>query len=574
MTYPATWPRFLILGLLAGGFSACSDDPPPAKPPAKAAVGEACEVTKDCEETLICRSKICATRPMTGDMDMSVSRDAAMTDMEVKVDMTPPIADEEYFISYVKKDDAAGGARFPFVIDTRTGATTKVTDKPELCEQGCWITEDLSTFVYKRSGTNGRENIFTQSIGNDFKLSGAPKELLTNITDFYFRDSILTYGRGDVPTKEIFYLPATAPDSSGEVKFHEITSTSDASVWYVSPKANKTAVFFPSDTTLNVRVADSGKFLTQDDSVFVFDAKNYQNVGNFYRGPSLPTAFSPDGRYMATAMSAPNHYDLCQQGAGKCDVSKGQKCGLGHSKVGGIAACTVQEITVHLFDLQNLQELPNGANPGKRCARDTDCSSAHECYIPDLKAANLSVCIPRRVVMGLPNTPKQPDAEPKSGCERLPVDGVNGVRRYTDYGRSLKFGADGALYTTATRECAGLTGEANIDVTDVLRIPVSERGAPSVITGNVKSDYSSLNCYNQETKKVEPATCPIYIEEAILSPGGNELVMRATNPQADDPDKADKLLDVWTVKRDGTKRTWLGKNSKGDEVTQVYVHKK
>ena len=578
MSYPTTWPRLFILGFLAGSLGACSDDPPPAPPPAKAALGEACAVTKDCQEGLICRSMVCATRPDAGDMgtDMATDPDAAMTDMQPKVDMAPPVDNETYFISYVMKDDAAGGARLPFVVDTRTGATTQITDRAELCAQGCWITEDLSTFVYKQNGIGGKENIWTQPIGTDFKLSGSPLELLTNISDFYFRDSTLTYARENVDKKDVFYLPATAKDSSGEVKIHEIATTgSNSGLWYLDTKANKAVVFFPSNTTLDVRVAELGKEVTAQDSVYVFDAANFDAVSYSYRGQPLPTAFSPDGRHMAVAMNAPNHYELCQ-GAGTCDVSKGRKCGLGHPKANGSPVCTAQEITVYLFDLQNLQELRNGSNPGKKCARDSDCSSAHQCYIPDLKAADLSVCAPRQVVMGLPTTPKQPvdDADAKSGCELLPVEGVEGVMRYTDYGRSLEFGQDGALYTTATRECAKLPGEANIDVTDVLRIPVTQLGTPSVITGNVKSDYSSLNCYNSQTKMVEAATCPIYIEEALLSPEGTELVMRATNPQADDPDKANTLLDVWTVKRDGSRRTWLGKNTKGDEVVQLSVHKR
>lgn len=554
-------PALLACATLIG-LVGCSKDPEP-EPLAKE--GEACAVAADCEDGLLCRGEVCTAPAAMPDMGDSPDGGEDTDSGPDANNNTPMVEDEDYLISYLLKVGFGDekGRTFLHIADTKTLTTKRVSDMSNHCEYGCWLSEDVSTFVYIRPVAGGTSSfdVYSAAVGDDLTVSGDGSVIISAAERVQFNKSTITFMRDDEGAKTA-YAYTIGVDTERVIGEATVRGEQTQDSWYVDDVTGKSVLYSPTLQTLSIRVGEVGTAIEEADQVYLLDAANYQEVGGSYFGTNIPSALSSDGRYLALLTTAPNNYASCMSDA-ECDGERGQHCGEE-------GRCTVRETAVRLFDLEALDELPNGDAEGKTCTGDADCSPAHECYIPSNIQLDLARCIPRRVILGLPNTPKQPrvGATQRFGCEiTANDDGMN----YTDVRAPMTFGPDGNLYVVAARECAEFEGETNVGDTDIVRIsPMG--GVVDVISGNGGADFNDALCYNETERMVDIEQCVVYTKEAVLSPEGNELAFLATNPETTDPDKATVLLDVWTVLSDGSKREWIGKSSAFDEVKRLIVH--
>lgn len=543
----------------------CSPDPDPE--PQLAKEGESCEIDSQCEQGLSCRNQVCIASNIP-DMAMEGDMDSTDTDMDPG-NNTTTFEDEDYVISYLLKKGSGDekGRRFLWAVDTSSGQKTQVTTTSSHCEIGCWLSTDLSYFVYIRPSSQGVNafDVYATSVDN-LQAQGDGSVIAESVERVLFKGDMVTYMRDNGAGKMAYYLElgATQEQAIGELTVKgDSRDTQDS--WHISSTAGKAVTFSPSLQTLSIRVADIGTSITSANQIHVIDGGNYQETGGSYFGSNIPVAFSPDGRFMALLTTAPNNYNVCS-GNGDCDAAKGRHCGEND-------LCTAREVTVRTFDLEALDEISNGSSDGAECTADSECSPAHECYIPSDFQLDLARCIPRRVVLGLPNTPKQPrvgNVPSREGCELTQeIDGYE----YTDVRPPLTFGADGNLYVTAARECGGRPGEINMGDTDILRIsPLG--GVVDVVTGNMAENFDDGRCYDLTENRIDITDCVIYIDNAVLSPNGQELAFLATNPNVTDVSKASATFDVWSVLANGEEREWLGDSDLFDEVLRIGVHPK
>ena len=528
----------LIAGLLA---TACSDEEPKAK------AGQACKVDADCEASLVCRAQIC-TSVQVSDMN------SANNTSDMGGDMTTPVAQpERYSISFVRYSEIGDdkGKKFLYVLDTQDDTAVKVSDDASLCQLSCWPSRDLRSLAYLRQSSNkpGAFDVYVTSIDASFKAQGSGSLVIEGAERVEVVHDTIGFVRDEGGAKRGYTLKfgssqetliadlGAAAGTLGTIAFDDI--------------ANKAVVYKPTLQSLEISIGALGPISA---STYTIDASNYQEVGGSYFS-ATPTAFSPDGKTMALLTRAPNNYNICETGA-DC-TGLGQHCGVKKR-------CTAIENTVHFFDLENL------ANLGQSCDTDARCGGVHECYIPSNAALDQAVCIPRRVVVGLPLTPAQPRNNPtaKGGCENT---AGNAARPYTSLSSPLSFDASGNLYVVGQRECAGLSGELNIPDTDILRFNPRSKEF-KVVYGNPGQNFNDMLCYDPVERRVDVARCVTYIKSAILSPLGRELAFLATNPNVTDASKAVSNHDVWTVLSDGTRHEWNGKGDLFDRVERHWVH--
>ena len=566
MASPSPRSRSLLaLGALLLLAAACSKEPDEPEPLGKE--GEACQVAKDCVEGLTCRELVCTALNV-----MDMDREDGLADADMGAEMGPADQDtmveaEEYVISFLRKVNTGAdkGRSFLYTVNTADGEVSRVSDDPSLCSSSCWLSEDLSTFVYtvQVAGLSTTFDVYTVSVDQDLKVNGSGTVFVAGAESVLFTGDAVTYMKleGNARTAYAKSLGATQPIVLGNLELRE-TQTQDS--WALNQSAERSVIFSPTLQTLSVRLGKPGTSINGSNEIYLIDASNYQMTSGAYFGTSIPSAISPDGRYLAVLTDAPNNYNSCTSNA-ECDAQAGQHCGEK-------GVCTVRELTVRFFDLENLSELPNSADAGqdgKNCDTDSQCSAAHECYIPANTQLDEARCVPRRVTLGMQGQLKQPrivdpPAQQKLGCE---LTAAREVARYTSASSRLTFGPDNALYLTAERDC----GEGNMPDSDVLRIE-AEGGDVSVVTGNARERFDDARCYDDNEGKIDTSDCVIYIEQAALSPLGRELALLATHPGTTTPEQADSKLDVWTVRRDGSHREWIGEGTIFDEGRRLMTH--
>lgn len=557
---------------LAALLVACNDDPEPE--PQLAGEGEACQIDGDCEEGLACRGDVCTSLNVAdmgennannGDMDMGGENNSTTNNTA----NNSSVSSEEYYISYVirKGFGEESGQSYLHILNTKDGVSTRVSEQSSHCEYGCWLSDALDYFVYIRPASGGVNafDVYATSVDDSFVAQGDGSVIAEGVERAQFLGDKISFLRDDGSGKQAYYLDLGATEEKliGDLEVKG-TARDTQDSWIIDEGAGRAVLFSPTLKSLSIRVNDFGTPITADDQIYVIDGSNYQEVGGSYFGTNIPAAFSPDGRYLALLTTAPNNYSACE-GNGDCDAAAGQHCGEEKR-------CTVREVTIRLFDLEALDELPNGDAEGKTCTSDDECSPAHECDIPSDFQLDRARCIPRRVVLGLPNTPKQPrvGATSQEGCD---LTAGNDSLVYTNAYAPMRFGPDGNLYLVGARECAGRAGELNIGDTDILRIsPLG--GVIDVVSGNPGEDFDDGRCYDETEMKIDTTDCIIYIKEAMLSPEGNELAFLGTNPNNTEVAKVSDGLDVWTVLRNGDDREWLGQNGLYDNVVRMRVHPK
>lgn len=524
----------------------CSDEE------VKAKEGQACAVDADCETSLVCRSQVCTK--------VQTSNNSNNTDPDMSADMTDmqtPIEPERYMISFVRISDFGEekDKKFLFVLDNQDNVAQKVSEDPLICELSCWPSRDLKSLVYLRQSTNqpGTFDVYVASLDSAYKLQGNGTVAIEGAERVDVVGNSIAFTRDENGVKKGYELKigSTTEKLVGDLGAATATPGSIA----INDVAQRAVLYKPTLQLLEISIGSLGSTISGDPT-YVLDASNYQDVGGSYFS-STPSAFSPDGKYMALLTRAPNNYNSCDSDVDCLGV--GQHCGVKKF-------CTAIENTVHIFDLANLDKL------GQNCDSDAKCGGVHQCYIPSNSALDQASCMPRRVVMGLPLTPAQPRNSPngKGGCENT---AGNAKLPYTALTAPMSFGADGSLYLVGQRECAGKNGELNIADTDIIKLkPTSSEF--EVVYGNPGKNFDANLCYDATENKVDVTNCITYIKSAQLSPGGNELTFLATNPEVTDVSKAASSYDVWTVLANGQDHEWNGKQDLFARVLSFWVHPK
>lgn len=531
------WPLMMCGAMAFGAATACSGEDNPGGD------GAACESNEDCDAPNICLEDSTCGPSSEGDTGDD-----------------PVIEEEDYVISYVRRS-------FPpnQEYDLRLFATSDQTHESIVPESAdctppnlCAVTGDLAHFVYMESAAGGFQDIYTASIDQDtLEISGALVLFAEGVLDARVRGKGIAYVDGDTAyyrevngDEQVVGVVASEPEGEeAPVPSH----------WDVDPVSGRTALYQPTLDSVTVLVGDLESPLGAEDSLVTINGANFPgDAGSFYIG-AIPTAFSSDGNLVAFITLGPNNYNECSSNA---------DCTQTAHECGDENRCTAIEPTVNVIDMSNAENL------GEACSSDADCGPVHRCDTSN-DDFDRAVCMPQRVVYGLPHFPQQ--GEPtRAGCDWTREDGSFA---YTDIDNQMSFGEDGRIYVAAARECvrplgdpAGEGAESNIPRSAITRID-PQTGTFEEIYGNPQGeDFDESRCYDEIEQQVVIDDCVTRLVSARLSPGGNDLIFSATNPNVVDPGLADRTFDMWSVQRDGTEPAWLTRGPSTWSVVNFRVH--
>lgn len=524
----------LAASLVAPGCSKPEEDP-------KGKEGDVCTVDSDCSDGLACRNDVCVTKAGGDDMgggdggtdDSGGGNNGANNG---------PIVDEDIIVSYILEDS---NVQSLWVWDSASGTHYPSSPDGMDCRLGCFLTEDLTKFVTVQS--NGPNfDILAADVGADYAASSDTEAVAVNVQRVEVVGNVVSYIREDAGELQAYYR---ALDGSSEVFVGTIGSTTGTSGdWHVDVATQMGAVYTATLQTMDVKIGALGEEIAEVS--FTIDSSNYQDVSGSYFGGQVPTAFSPDGKTMAiVTQKAPLDTNTCESVA-EC-LAPGERCGR-------FGRCAAIQVAVHFFDLENLENL------GQPCSADEVCGPVHTCDIANEMQIDQATCIPRRITLGLPPDQRQGDPA-QTGCEL--TDG-NQDFYYSQVRAPLSFGQNGNLYLVAGRSC----GDYNIDDTDILELNPT-RDTFETVWGNDGVPFDPDKCWDPVEQKPDVAECTVWVQKAVISPGGNMLAFAATNPNVAEPALASATLDLWTVKRDGSGHDWVGGHGQFSSVKDIRMHR-
>ncbi len=528
------WAGPLMVLLLSAALGACSDDSDKNN-----AAG--CTENSDCAEGQICRAEQCVDPSGEDDVDDGTD------DTGEK-----PIEPEDYAVSYYLERTTVT----PKVYELRLlhgDQDFKLHPDDVSCSPpaNCLVSQDLKHFIYTRENAEiaGASDVYVVPLTSDYAFDGEGELVVSGVRGLRMVGSLLTYSREVGGVLKAYYreLGRDMEHLVGDVG----GSGAPEASWHIDADLNKVAIFVHNLQTMDVYIGELGQAITN--KVFTVNAENFQEVSGSYFGGAVPAAFSPDGKYLSFLTVAPNDYNLCtapgNDSAPEC-TGPGQRCGR-------FQRCTAMEVTLHFIELERQGELD------KECLSMDACGDVHVCDVPSDTAFDQARCVPGRTVVGLPRTPHQ-GSPLQSGCA---LTEGNPAYQYTDLRGPLSFGENGKLYAVAGRDC----GAFNIEQTAIVAIdPVTK--AYETVWGDFGQDYNDGLCYNGETRSVDVENCVVRVNSAVLSPGGNDLVFLATNPNVTDPGLAKEVQDIWRVRRDGAGHEWIGGHSDFTTVRSFQVH--
>ena len=503
--------------------------------------GDSCTLDTDCLAGLACRNSVCIARPGG---DMGGDDNDADPNVVTTNNNNDPIEPEDYVVSYTLRDRNSVDTLWLF--DTATGEHTRVTPDGEACQLGCWVSEDLQFYLVARA--NGASfDVLAAPLTAAYAVDGTPMPIATEVRRIEVIGNAITYVREDAGESKAYFQPL---DGSGEFLLGTIGAVNATEGdWHIDRATNRGVLYTATLQTMDVKIGELGTELNE--LTYTIDSSNYQETSGSYFGGSIPTAFSPDGGVMAlVTQKAPNDYNLCEN-ASEC-TGVGQRCGR-------FGRCSAIEVAVHFFDLNRIDG--EDGHLGTACSADETCGPIHTCDIPAETAVDQAVCIPRRVVLGLPGQQMQ---NGQTGCA---LTSGNDDLFFTDVRPPISFGGDGALYLTAARAC----GELDIEHTALIRLRPESNEITRVIS-NEGQDFNADDCYDEVEQRVDTANCTIWMQRALASPGGNSIAFIGTNPNVLEPQLAQSNVDLWTVNRDGTDRAWVGGHQELEVVRSINVH--
>ena len=522
--------HFFILSFLTFFSLGCSSD----EGPTLSKEGGACKISSDCAAGLACRSRICVgTTPIPdgGYMDMGTDDDGGQSNNGVQ--------DEDYVLSYIMEISRERGL---YAYDTATKKEVKVNPDEVSCALGCWLSKDTKTFLFVTQ--NGPAFDLKTLAVTDFVASGTPVTLMSSVRRVEMRDDVVTYIRVDGGATNAYYIDLK--DGVEKLLGSIGSAQTTEGDWYISPRSSMAVLFNPSLQKLDISIGAFGETLEKK---YTINSENYQEVSGSYFGGNIPTDMTDDGKIMAVlTQSAPLNYNACDNDS-QCTQGPGQVCGFKNR-------CAAIELAVHFFDLTKLDNL------GAACSADDTCGPIHTCDIPDAGQIDKAVCQPRQIKLGLPGQQTQGNPA-KTGCE---LSNGNKDYYYT-LGRSIHFGPDKKLYMAAERDC----GDQNVPDSGVLKLsPTSSE--IEVTYGATGNGFNPDDCFDADENRVDVKDCNPYISNALISPGGNDIVFLGTNPNVVEFGLAKKNIDIWRVKKNGQGKEWLGNHSELDVVKDIRIH--
>lgn len=522
--------------------AACSDDKNESP---KKSEGESCVVDSECATGLLCRNDICVAQTNT-DCDSGDCGDAG-GDASSNNPNNSVVVDEDYYISYLLQNSIDNTVNLR-LLDTATGETVTVNPDGVDCLRGCWLNESLTKFYSLATNVEspGTFDILATGLDDAKKSTGASTTVATAVRAVELIGDGILYVKASGENNIAYYLDSTGTEIEVGVIGGAQTTEGDA---LVSPENDTTVVYNAQLQTLDISVGTLGTPISAADKIYTIDSQNYQEVSGSYFGGNVPSAVSRDGKYLAVLTTkAPLDTNACTD-ASQC-TGVGERCGR-------FGRCSSIQLAVHFI------ELAKADNLGQPCSGNDACGPVHICDIPSDTQLDKAVCAPRRVALGLPGQQQQGNP-PQSGCD---LTAGRDDLYFTDVRGPLSFGPDGGLYVVGARDC----NELNMPDSGILRLsPTSDEYA--VVFGKQGLDFDDGKCYNAAEQKPDDQNCIVYISSATLSPAGNAFAFMATNPLVVEPSLADSALDVWTVRRDGEQRKWVGDNTELRSVTSLRVH--
>lgn len=474
---------------------------------------------------------------------------------------TVEIEDEDYRVSFWGRSIPGVGDRIALVdlVGSRDGSKENLLMEGFDCTvaRDCGVTADASHLIEIEPvpGSNSLFNVYFGVIDASTLIPGMRELWLSEVTNPRIRgNGVIFEKRSEGRFLGYYQEPGGAAQ---EVAPLGQENDPIGRYWDADPISDRAIVFLPTLESVDIWIGTISEGVGASDQVATLDRQNLPGAaGSFYVG-QLPVGFSSDGNLVAVSTVAPNAHGSCVTN---------DDCSGASQICGSEDRCVAIESTVHIFDMESVNTL------GDPCSSHERCGEVHRCDSPSEDFAN-GVCAPQRVVLGIPHQPSQ---NGQSGCV---ATRANGERSYTDVVGPLSFGPEGNLYFVGRRDCvagtpSGDDTEANVPKTSILSADPTT-GEFLEVYGNVNGeDFDEARCYDEIEFATDITDCITVIDGVKISPDGNDLVFRATNPTVTSPANADRIYDIWRVKRNGEDHDWIGDSPSTRIIETFTVHRR
>ena len=579
-----------VIGLaalaLVVGLGGCSSDDGSGNKKAKQ--GESCQASNDCQKPLRCRQGTCKAPPDT------MGADAMPTDAESDGHSQddgggPALEPENYSMSYIV-EDLFENTRELRVYSTEDQEETVVSPSSDACQQSCWITRDLSTFVYTVEGlSTGNRNIKAAEVNENLKARGEGDVIVEGVQNVRVRGNHLVYARSRQDNegnrqRVIYYREATTDGSASETEVGA-TGVQGQTDWFVDPDRD-VAVEYDQTQSGKIRLRVGSIDNWANNKKIVIDGTNYKTPPTGLFGGIRSTAVSRDGNILAFSVTkGPNSYNRCErQNRGEPYSIKNQGCGASEygfrcgDQQRGTRRCTRLESTIYFVDLREEFRQKLGSNCG---SGGDGCGPYQKCYTPG-NNIDQAQCVPGRTTVGV--SPQE--GLQSSDCELAKSDPLID---FTGITGPLSFDEQGRLYAVGVRDRSCLQGDFgdNDRTSQIIRIDPEKRSSYDLtrresqerqyeIIEGLPADqrFEPSSCQGETGFELE--SCQVFVGEVRISPNGQEIAYTATNPNSARPLAREKLY-LWHALRDGSQRRVAGdeetvRANDNKEYRQLRVH--
>ncbi len=546
----------LLLAFLLGGLGCSGGE----EGPDKSGEGESCSVAADCQQPFVCRDGVC-TDGSSGDVGVEDGGDTGTS-----------LTSEDYYISYLVTDRANPQEPGELKVYSTADQTHTVVNDPDAvdCSSECWLTRDMQHFVYTESAGGSMVDVMVAGVGENFEAAGEGTALVEEVTDVEMQGNHVSFMDGSVQGGGTVFTREVSAEGDGQAQ--SVGDVGGSDDWVVDPVNDAGLLFVvgESNSTLDVEIGAATD--RQDVSSFQIDGANFQEESGAFFGGAVPAAFSRDGRVGAfVTQEAPNDGAYCtrdnEQNAwstSDCDTDLYYKCGNDQR-------CTRLEVVLHTVDMQNAEEL------GENCDAAEECSPYHECYIPAADRSDEAMCVPGRTVLGVPPTTQGPERE-TPGCR---ITSEDDSIDFTSVNGPLSFDADKNIYMVGQRQRSvpdasrySCPGDYDTDTSQIVRVDPRDREYDVLGGFGPEESYSADACAGGAEDPEELEGCEVFVDSAVISPGGNELAYAGTHPSTQSTGQADSNLSLWHMLWDRSERWFARDESTGTsaQVSSIHVH--
>ncbi len=552
--------------------------------------GEVCTSMDDCEDGEICEDEVCVEPE--GDIDCELHEDCpsgmlcedgdicvedegeiACTSQDecpdgrfcedeiCVIDPFGPFAepveieDEHYFASFLADPALDSAETEIWIVDNDANASQLDTGNIDCGEvRSCTLSEDQTHLIIIDDASSGDGfDVLTAPVDVDsLSVQEDPTPMVESVTRPRVRGNGVKFRQAESGT-HVGYFQAHDGAKQELVTLHDVNA-SLPEAYDFDPTSERILNLVPSSLdSLNIYVSNLDGEPPLGDILAHIDGSNRPgDAGSLFVSESSVSGFSEDGRFVAYATSGPNDHEFCSSDS-ECSQT-GHVCGTD-------GRCVAVEPTVHVIDMAYADKVASSAP----CTSHDDCGPVNRC---DSGSDDFDggVCQPQRIPVGLP-------VSPGPGCEATRNDGSFA---FTDIEGPITFGPDHRVYFVGQRHCIRTAADPEDDVeSDIPRTAILAgdltTGEYEEIYGNLDGeDYSAADCSGDAGTSVG-SECYIFIDNARLSPRGNELVFMGSNPTVS-PGLAENRKEIWRVRRDGTQPMRIGGLSGAHSALEVAVH--